>query len=144
MSFLEPLFNRQTMNPETTYDLQRFLRAQEIAYPVALQEIRSGGKQSHWIWYIFPQLKGLGWSYNSQYYGLDGVDEARAYLAHPLLGARLREITQTLLTHRGKRSILELMGSSIDVLKLRSSMTLFDQVSPNDIFAEVLQTYFPE
>ena len=111
---------------------------------MALHEIQTGGKQSHWIWYIFPQRKGLGRSYNSQYYGLDGVDEARAYLAHPVLGARLREITQALLTHRGKRSIRELMGSSIDVLKLHSSMTLFDQVSPNDIFAEVLQTYFPE
>ena len=132
------------MKSATTYDLQRFLCAQESAYPVALREIQSGGKQSHWIWYIFPQQKGLGHSFNSEFYGLDGVDEARAYLAHPVLGARLREITQALLTHRGKRSIRELMGSSIDVLKLHSSMTLFDQVSPNDIFAEVLQTYFPE
>ena len=127
-----------------TFDLQRFLKAQEIAYPMALHEIQTGGKQSHWIWYIFPQQKGLGHSFNSEFYGLDGVEEAKAYLAHPILGARLREITQTLLVHRGKRSIHELMGSTIDVLKLRTSMTLFDQVSPNDIFAEVLQTYFPK
>ena len=132
------------MKSATTYDLQRFLRAQESAYPVALHEIQSGGKRSHWIWYIFPQQKGLGHSFNSEFYGLDGVEEARAYLAHPVLGARLREITQALLAHRGKISILELMGSPIDVLKLRTSMTLFDQVSPNDIFAEVLQTYFPK
>lgn len=111
---------------------------------MALHEIQTGGKQSHWIWYIFPQQKGLGHSFNSEFYGLDGVEEAQAYLAHPVLGARLREISQALLAHRGKISILELMGSPIDVLKLRTSMTLFDQVSPNDIFAEVLQTYFPE
>jgi uncharacterized protein (DUF1810 family) len=86
----------------------------------------------------------LGHSFNSEFYGLDGVEEARAYLAHPDQGARLREITQALLWHHGKRYIRELMGSSVDVLKLRSSMTLFDQVWPNDIFAKVLQTYFPK
>ena len=126
----------------TNFNLQRFLDAQEDMYPVALKEIRKGGKQSHWIWYIFPQEKGLGYSYNSQFYGLDGEEEARAYLVHPVLGARLREITRALLAHRGHRTIRQLMGSEVDVLKLHSSMQLLDKVSPNDVFAEVLKAYF--
>jgi uncharacterized protein (DUF1810 family) len=124
------------------YDLERFLTAQESAYDEALDEIRAGRKCSHWIWYIFPQQKGLGHSYNSEYYGLDGTDEARAYLAHPILGTRLREICEVLLTHVGKRDIDDIMGSSIDVLKLQTSMKLFDQVSPNDIFEKVLDAFF--
>ena len=127
---------------DTNYNLQRFLDAQEDMYPVALKEIRKGGKQSHWIWYIFPQEKGLGYSYNSQFYGLDGEEEARAYLAHPVLGTRLREITRALLGHRGHRTVRQLMGSEVDVLKLHSSMQLFDKVSPDDVFAEVLKVYF--
>lgn len=126
----------------TNYNLQRFLDAQEDMYPVALKEIRKGGKQSHWIWYIFPQEKELGYSYNSQFYGLDGEEEARAYLAHPVLGTRLREITRALLAHRGHRTVRQLMGSEVDVLKLHSSMQLFDKVSPDDVFAEVLKAYF--
>lgn len=126
----------------TNFNLQRFLDAQEDIYPVALKEIRKGGKQSHWIWYIFPQEKGLGSSYNSQFYGLDGEEEARAYLAHPVLGTRLREITRALLAHRGHRTVRQLMGSEVDVLKLHSSMQLFDKVSPDDVFAEVLKAYF--
>lgn len=78
---------------EKVYNLQRFIDAQKTEYETALSEISSGGKRSHWIWYIFPQQKGLGYSYNSEYYGLDGTGEARAYLAHPLPGARLREIS---------------------------------------------------
>ena len=128
-----------------TYNLQRFLDAQDSSYSgyeQALSEIQSGGKSGHWIWYIFPQQKGLGYSYNSQYYGLDGVEEAKAYIEHPVLGTRLRAITQALLAHKGQRTIRELMGSGIDVLKLKTSMTLFDQVSPDDVFAEVLEGFF--
>lgn len=94
----------------TKFNLQRFLDAQEGVYSVALKEIRNGGKRSHWIWYIFPQQKGLGYSYNSEFYGLDGEEEARAYLAHPVLGVRLREISHALLGHRGHRTVRELMG----------------------------------
>ena len=126
----------------TNFNLRRFLDAQEDIYPVALKEIRKGGKQSHWIWYIFPQEKGLGYSYNSQFYGLDGEEEARAYLAHLVLGTRLREITRALLAHRGHCTVRQLMGSEVDVLKLHSSMQLFDKVSPDDVFAEVLKAYF--
>ena len=129
------------------YNLERFITAQESSYAgyqTALSEMKNGRKVSHWIWYIFPQEKGLGHSYNSQFYGLDGVEEARAYLEHPVLGARLREITGVLLAHRDKNdSINEIMGSGIDVRKLRSCMKLFNQVAPNDIFQEVLDAFFP-
>ena len=124
------------------YDLERFLTAQAADYADALDDIRNGRKRGHWIWYIFPQQKGLGHSYNSEYYGLDGIDEARAYLAHPVLGARLREISEALLTHEGKRDIDSIMGSSIDVLKLQTCMNLFNRVSPNDIFEKVLDAFF--
>ena len=120
--------------------LNRFLQAQDSCYDQALAEIRAGKKSSHWIWYVFPQLKGLGHSYNSSYYGISGKAEAAAYLNHPVLSARLREISEALLSVEGVgiRTIM----SGIDSLKLCSSMTLFDSVSPNDIFAEVLQKYF--
>ncbi len=132
------------ITPELTkeYDLQRFLTAQDFAYDKALGEIRSGRKRTHWIWYIFPQQKGLGHSHNSEFYGLDGIDEARAYLAHPVLGARLREISEALLTHAGQRDIDDIMGQQIDVLKLQTSMNLFNRISPNDVFQKVLDAFF--
>ena len=122
--------------------IERFLDGQRFGYQTALAEMKQGEKRNHWIWYIFPQQKGLGHSYNSQLYGLDGVDEARAYLAHPILGARLREISLALLEHKGKRDIDYIMGSSIDVLKLQTCMNLFNRVSPNDIFKQVLEAFF--
>ena len=100
-----------------------------------------GRKMNHWIWYIFPQIKGLGHSPNAQFYGIRDLDEAREYLAHPVLGQRLREITNAVLTHKGE-DIYEIMGSSIDALKFRSSMTLFDLVSPDNIFAEALDAFY--
>lgn len=129
---------------ENMFNLERFVTAQNNydSYNTALKEIKDGRKMSHWIWFIFPQQKGLGRSYNSEYYGLDGTDEARAYLAHPVLGARLREISEALLAHVGKRSIQAIMGSSIDVLKLKTSMSLFNRVSPNDVFQRVLDAFF--
>ena len=133
----------EPIKSEKVYNLQRFVDAQERDYNTALAEIKSGGKRSHWIWYIFPQQKGLGRRYKSIFYGLDGEEEAKAYLNHPVLGSRLREITKALLEHKGHRTVRELMGSDIDVIKLRSSMTLFDKVSPNDVFAEVLKEFFP-
>ena len=124
------------------YDLERFLTAQASIYEDALEEIRSGRKCGHWIWYIFPQQKGLGHSYNSEYYGLEGTDEARAYLAHPVLGERLREISKALLIHEGEKDIDSIMGSNIDVLKLQTCMNLFNRVSPNDVFEKVLDAFF--
>ena len=120
--------------------LSRFLKAQEHSYETALREIRNGRKMSHWIWYIFPQIKGLGKSVNSEYYGITDRSEAEAFLAHPILGARLRLITEALLAHKGKKA--EAILGGIDAMKVRSSMTLFDLVSPNDIFAEVLNEFY--
>jgi uncharacterized protein (DUF1810 family) len=126
------------------FDLERFVTAQDTydSYNTALQEIKSGTKRSHWIWYIFPQKKGLGRSYNSDFFGLDGEEEAKAYIEHPVLGLRLREITKALLVHKGHRTIHQLKGSRIDVRKLKTSMMLFDKVSPNDVFARVIEEFF--
>lgn len=123
-----------------SYNLARFIEAQEYNYPNALQEIRDSRKTSHWIWFIYPQMKGLGRSYNSQYYGISFLEEARAYLAHPLLGMRLREITHALLTHKSE-SADKILGH-IEALKVRSCMTLFDIIEPNTIFAEVLDSFY--
>lgn len=123
--------------------LERFIKAQDLygTYETALQEMKDGQKRSHWIWFIFPQLKGFGHSYNSRYYSIDGMEEAKAYLTHPVLGKRLKEITAVLLTHTDE-DVVEMMGSHIDAIKLRSSMTLFDAVSPNDVFGEALDAFF--
>lgn len=130
----------ETAEPE--YDLDRFLGAQSANYDTVVEELTEGMKSTHWIWYIFPQQKGLGHSYNSEYYGLDGLDEARAYLAHVVLGARLRECCTILLVHKGNKDIYDIMGSRIDVLKLHTCMELFDTISPNDIFKKVLDAFF--
>ena len=121
--------------------IERFLEGQRFGYETALAEMVKGRKLNHWIWYIFPQIKGLGHSPNAQFYGIQDLDEAREYLAHPVLGQRLREITNAVLTHKGE-DIYEIMGSSIDALKFRSSMTLFDLVSPDNIFAEALDAFY--
>ena len=114
--------------PDDPYDLDRFVRAQETDYDQALSEIRSGRKRTHWMWYIFPQLEGLGSSGNSVPYSISGIGEAEAYLAHPVLGPRLVKCAEAVLHHEG------LMASAIfgypDDMKLRSSATLFASVSP--------------
>lgn len=124
-------------------ELNRFIEAQNAygTYDRALQEMKTGQKCSHWIWYIFPQLKGFGYSYNSEYYGLDDVEEARTYLKHPVLGKRLRDITTVLLDHTDE-DVITLMGSHIDAIKLRSCMTLFDAISPDDVFNDILYAFF--
>lgn len=120
--------------------LQRFIEAQNDSYDQALKEIRNGRKLTHWIWYIFPQIKGLGFSYNSEYYGITSLQEAKDYLENELLRKRLFEITESLLMHKGK-DIESIMGD-IDALKLKSSMTLFDAVKPDSIFGEVLDGFY--
>lgn len=121
--------------------LHRFFKAQERDYAQALSEIKAGQKQSHWIWYIFPQMKGLGFSSMSEYYGISSRQEAEDYLAHPVLNQRLREITTALLKHSGKLTAWEILGTT-DAMKVRSCMTLFDAISPNDIFADVLNNFY--
>lgn len=120
--------------------VERFVEAHDRDYQTALAEVRAGSKQSHWIWYIFPQLKGLGQSAFAQHYGISDKDEAGRFLSHKILGTRLREITNALLLAQNK-SATEIFGG-LDAKKVRSSMTLFDAVCPNDIFAQVLDKYY--
>lgn len=120
---------------------ERFLKAQERTYDVALREITQGEKRSHWMWYIFPQLRGLGRSETAYYYGLSGLDEAKAYLAHPILSARLLEITSALLVQPNDDPVM-IFGHT-DALKLRSCMTLFASVSEEgSVFHQALQRFF--
>ncbi len=122
------------------YNIARFIEAQENIYPTALRELREGRKRSHWMWYIFPQLQHLGHSYNAKFYGISGIEEASEYLNNPILAQRLREVSDAILILSTDDAV-EVFGS-IDSRKLKSSMTLFDIVSPNDIFARVLDKYF--
>jgi len=114
--------------------LERFVQAQEKTYARALAELKAGEKTGHWIWWIFPQLRGLGSSHNSTFYGLADEAEAKAYLQHPILGARYRECLVLVHGHlcQGGVAPLTLMGSEIDVVKLRSSLELFLKVTPNE------------
>jgi uncharacterized protein (DUF1810 family) len=121
--------------------LDRFLEAQERMYETALKEIKNGEKESHWMWYIFPQLRGLGRSQMAYTYGINGLEEAKAYLAHPVLSARLNEICEALLEHKGE-DIEDILGD-IDAMKLRSSMTLFAFISEKEsVFHQVLSCFF--
>lgn len=123
------------------FDLRRFVQAQQRDYATALGELRAGRKRSHWMWYVFPQLRGLGKSSMAQQYGISGLDEARAYLAHPVLGPRLRESAEALLELR-ETSALAILGSPDD-MKLRSSATLFAQVAePGSPFHRLLDKFF--
>lgn len=124
----------------TDYNLQRFLYAQQGDYEQALAEVSNGRKYSHWIGYIFPQLKGLGMSYNSQYYGISGKGEAEAYLAHPVFGERLREITSVFLQLKNKTT-QEVFGS-LDAMKVLLCMTLFNEVASDDLFQQVIDRYY--
>ena len=120
--------------------LDTFIKAQENTYDIALNEIKNGRKRSHWMWYIFPQIKGLGMSDASRFYGIDGVIEARAYLDNEILGARLREITGELLK-LNENNPFDIFGT-IDTIKLKSCMTLFNYVSDEDIFMDVLEKFY--
>ena len=125
---------------EASYDMNRFLQAQETEFAGALHDMKDGKWQGRGIWYIFPQIKGLGHSYNSEFYGISSTNEAKVFLEHPILGARLREIAKALLDC-GKTSADDIFGYP-DVLKVKSCMTLFDMVSPNDVFNDVLFKYY--
>ena len=123
------------------YDLDRFLVAQQHVYDGVLDELRCGRKTGHWIWFIFPQIAGLGYSAMSQHFAIASLDEARAYLAEPVLGARLRECAGVVLATRG-RTAVEILGST-DAMKLRSCMTLFHRAAPDEpVFAQVLDRYY--
>lgn len=126
--------------------IAKFINAQNTIYPQALQELRAGTKRTHWMWFIFPQLAGLGRSATAQHYAIESIDQARAYLAHPVLGGRLRECTQAVLLHApdgaAPRSLSQIFGSPDD-LKFHSSMTLFHRAAPDDpLFGESLNAFF--
>ena len=122
-------------------ELDRFRRMQAQRFDTALSEIRAGCKRSHWMWYIFPQLKGLGYSPTAWYYGLDGLEEARAFAADPVLIGNLRTITRDLLDQPGRNAHAIFGGT--DAMKLRSSMTLFELADPEcPLYARVLAEFF--
>ncbi len=129
------------MKSNDPFNLNRFLLAQEGIYAQALAELKNGQKRTHWMWFIYPQIRGLGQSPTSQQYAIQSQEEARQYLDHPVLGARLRECAQAILSVEG-RTASEIFGFPDD-LKLRSCMTLFASVAePGSIFERVLEKYF--
>lgn len=123
------------------YNLQRFVAAQATVFTTAISELTAGCKQSHWMWFIFPQLVGLGRSATSRFYAIRSIDEARAYWDHPILGPRLRQSVEALLRWSSVRSAEEILGP-VDALKLRSSLTLFSFAAPTELFSRALDLFF--
>ena len=123
------------------FNLQRFLDAQSGSIEAALAELRGGAKQSHWMWFVFPQLAALGRSGTAKFYGLATLAEADAYLKHPVLGLRLRACVASILPWASRRSAEQIFGT-VDSMKLHSSLTLFDRVEPRALFAEALAAFF--
>jgi uncharacterized protein (DUF1810 family) len=121
-------------------NLERFIKAQENIFEQVTAELAAGDKQSHWMWFIFPQIVGLGITVTANYYAIKSLDEAKAYLQHPILGRRLLECCQILLRLQD-RTAKQIFGFP-DVLKLKSSMTLFFAVSDNDLFQKILDVYY--
>ena len=124
-----------------TYNLQRFVDAQELMFQGAIGELKAGSKRSHWMWFIFPQIAGLGHSETAQYYAISSLGEASAYLAHPTLGPHLRQSLDALLGWTGQRTAEQILGP-VDTLKLRSSLTLFDLAEPDGSFLVGLTAFF--
>ncbi|MCS4088485.1 DUF1810 domain-containing protein [Rhizobium sp. BK176] len=123
-------------NLEVLFNPDIFVKAQSTAFSVALEEIKAGHKESHWMWFIFPQLRGLGRSFYADVFGLADVAEAQEYLRHAVLGERLRECVEALMAHRA-RTAKDIFGTPDD-LKLHACLTLFDAASPRDVFADAL------
>lgn len=120
--------------------LDRFIKAQDRIWPAPLDEIRAGRKITHWMWFVWPQLRGLGRSETALHYGIRDLDEARAYLADPVLGARLQEISEAILAHQGTAP--ETILGPVDAMKLRSSATLFEAAGGDDLFSRLLDASF--
>jgi uncharacterized protein (DUF1810 family) len=121
--------------------LDRFVAAQQQIYPRVIEELRAGAKQNHWMWFIFPQIAGLGHSTMAQRYAIHDIAEAWSYLAHPLLGPRLAECTDAMLAWAGRRSPQAILGT-VDTMKFRSSMTLFEAAGGDDRFGQALDRFF--
>lgn len=123
------------------YNLNRFLDAQKYSYEIAVTELKNGRKLSHWMWYIFPQIEGLGFSSTSKFYAISGIDEAKSYLEHEILGTRLKEISNILLQQECDNA-RQIFGTPDD-LKLRSSMTLFASIDEApEVFSQVLDKFY--
>ncbi len=135
------MYTSRSNRSSDSYNLERFVIAQDSIFKRVLSELQAGTKMGHWMWFIFPQIRGLGRSPTSIEYAISSRDEAQAYLQHPVLGPRLKECTQSVLNVNG-RSATDIFGTPDDI-KFRSSMTLFAQVSrDDDIFHRALQKYF--
>jgi len=131
------------MEPTDQFDLDRFVEAQDEGgtFDRALEEIRAGRKTTHWMWFVFPQIKGLGQSRTARHFAIDSIEEARAYLKHPVLGPRLIEVATTLTGHAGAGA--ERILGGIDAMKLKSSMTLFALADPGEpVFGRVLELFY--
>lgn len=129
------------MTDDDPFQLQRFVDAQKGTFDVALMELQAGRKQSHWIWFIFPQLAGLGRSPTAQFYGIRSIHEARGYLAHLMLGDRYRQAVEAILAWAGEKSAAEVLGD-VDAMKLRSSLTLFENASGDPLFVRALDLLY--
>ena len=123
------------------YNLQRFIDAQDGVIEAALAELKAGAKRSHWMWFIFPQLRQLGRSPTAKHYGITSIEEASAYLQHPLLGPRLTASIEAILPWAGRRTPEQILGP-VDALKFRSSLTLFDAVQPGGLFDRALAPFY--
>lgn len=123
------------------YNLQRFIDAQDGVIEAALAELKAGAKRSHWMWFIFPQLRQLGRSPTAKHYGITSIEEASAYLQHPLLGARLTASIEAILRWAGRRTPEQILGP-VDTLKFRSSLTLFDAGQPGGLFDRALAAFY--
>jgi len=124
-----------------SFQLQRFVDAQEGVFETALAELRAGRKQSHWMWFVFPQIAGLGRSPTAQFYAIRSQTEARAFLAHLVLGQRYRETVEAIKSWAGRKGAAAILGET-DAVKLRSSLTLFEAVSGDALFASALEAFF--
>ena len=129
------------MGDADPFQLGRFVDAQEGVFDMALQELRTGRKQNHWMWFIFPQLAELGRSPTAQFYGIRSLHEARAYFAHPLLGGRYRQCVEAVRSWAVQKAAAEILGD-VDAMKLRSSLTLFEVASGDPLLAQTLQSFF--
>ena len=123
------------------YNLQRFVDAQDGVIDAALAELRAGAKQTHWMWFVFPQLAGLGHSATAKFYAISSIEEARGYLEHPILGRRLHDCLAALQQWTGRRTATEILGT-VDAMKLQSSLTLFDAAEPGSVFHVGLLNFF--
>ena len=129
-------------NPQDPFRLGRFVEAQDGAFDDALAELRSGAKRSHWMWFVFPQIAGLGHSATSRHFAITGLEEARAFAAHPLLGLRYRQAVEAVLDWSGRRDPAAIFGAT-DAMKLRSSLTLFAAAMPEEpLFGRALEALY--